>query len=110
MLQHEDREFVLLNIFLKHFVLVRAVDASYVPGDHFHWLTVDLEGKNFVSWEYCPYSTSLVPMVASLVQEDPNLPDLFIHWNIYVLSGSWRFLFLDCSFWWLGLRSCGILS
>ena len=48
-LQHEDRGFVLSNLFLKHSVLVRAVDAFYILGDDFHWVTEGLEGKNYVS-------------------------------------------------------------
>ena len=47
-------------------MFVGAVDSSYILGDHFHWLTVELEGKSSVSWEYCPDSTSLVPRVESL--------------------------------------------
>ena len=47
-------------------MLFRAVDASYVLGDEFHWVTDGLEGKNSVSWEYCPESTRLEPSTASI--------------------------------------------
>ena len=65
-MQHEDRGFVLLNFFLKNSVLVRDVDASYIPGDDFHWVIEGLEGNNSVIWEYCPESTRLEPSAASL--------------------------------------------
>ena len=65
-LQHEDGGFVLLNLFLKHYVLVRDVDASNILGDDFHWVTDGLEGKNSVSWEYCPESTRLKPSTTRL--------------------------------------------
>ena len=65
-LQHEDRGFVLLNIFLKHSVLVRAINASNVPGDDFDWVTDGLEGKNYISREYFPKYTMLEPRTTNL--------------------------------------------
>ena len=65
-MQHKDGGFVLLNIFLKHYVLIWAIDASYILGDDFHWVTEGLERKNFMSWEYCPDLISFVPKAANL--------------------------------------------